>query len=80
MAADGDPRRRAIGMTMGALAAIERNDEVEAERLLERAKVAYDGRDWSYFLQMTLAAEAVSRGTRVAPPTAWRPCARRRRG
>ena len=53
------PRRRAIGMTMGALAAIERDDEVEAERLLERAKVAYDGRDWSYFLQMTLAAEAV---------------------
>ena len=53
------PRRRAIGMTMGALAAIERDDEVEAERLVERAKAAYDGRDWSYFLQMTLAAEAV---------------------
>ena len=29
------PRRRAIGMTMGALAAIERDDEVEAERLVD---------------------------------------------
>ena len=53
------PRRRAIGITMGALAAIERDDEVEAERLVARAKAVYGGRDWSYFLQMTLAAEAV---------------------
>ena len=53
------PRRRAIGMTIGALAAIERDDVVEAERLVTRAKEAYGGRDWSYFLQVTHAAEAV---------------------
>jgi hypothetical protein len=53
------PRRRAIGLTMGALAAIERDDVVDAERLLTRAKEAYGGRDWSYFLQLTHAAEAV---------------------
>ena len=53
------PRRRAIGLTMGALAAIERDDVVEAERLVTRAKEAYGGRDWSYFLQLTHAAEAV---------------------
>jgi DNA-binding CsgD family transcriptional regulator len=53
------PRRRAIGMAIGALAAIERDDDVGAERLVERAKAAYGGRDWSYFLQVTRAAEAV---------------------
>ncbi|HEX5926813.1 MAG TPA: LuxR C-terminal-related transcriptional regulator [Baekduia sp.] len=53
------PRRRAIGMAIGALAAIERDEVDEAERLVARAKAAYGGRDWSYFLQMTHAAEAV---------------------
>jgi DNA-binding CsgD family transcriptional regulator len=52
-------RRRAIGMVVGAQAAIERDDVVAAERLLARAQAAYGGRDWSYFLQATRHAEAV---------------------
>jgi hypothetical protein len=43
-------RRRAIGMAIGALAAIESDDVVAAERLLARAQAAYGGSDWSFFL------------------------------
>ena len=53
------PGGRAIGPVFGALAAIECDDVVEAERLLARAQAAYDGRDWSYFLPATRYAEAV---------------------
>jgi DNA-binding NarL/FixJ family response regulator/tetratricopeptide (TPR) repeat protein len=52
-------RRRAIGMAVGALAAIERDDAVEAERLSARALAAYGGRDWSFFLQVTYSAQAL---------------------
>ena len=51
-------RRRAIGMAVGALAAVERGDVVEAERLTARAKAAYGDRDWSFFLQVTHSADA----------------------
>jgi ATP/maltotriose-dependent transcriptional regulator MalT len=53
------PRRRAFGLAIGAMAAIERDEVVEAERLVARAQAAYGGRDWSYFLQLARAAEAV---------------------
>ena len=52
-------RRRAIGVAVGALAAIEADDVVDAERLLARAQAAYGGRDWSFFLPLTRWAEAV---------------------
>jgi DNA-binding NarL/FixJ family response regulator len=52
-------RRRAVGMALGAAAAIEGDDVAEAERLLALAQAAYRGRDWSLFLQDTRAAEAV---------------------
>jgi DNA-binding NarL/FixJ family response regulator len=52
-------RRRAIGMAVGALAAIERDDAVEADRLVVRALEAYAGRDWSFFLQVTRCAEGL---------------------
>ena len=53
------PRRRAIGPVFGALAAIEPEDLVEAERLLARAQAVYGGRDWSFFLPITRWAEGV---------------------
>jgi ATP/maltotriose-dependent transcriptional regulator MalT len=53
------PRRRAIGPAMGANAAIECDDVVEAERLVARAQAAYGGRDWSFFLPVARWAEAV---------------------
>jgi ATP/maltotriose-dependent transcriptional regulator MalT len=52
-------RRRGVGPAIGALAAIERGDVVVAERLVERAKAAYGGRDWSFFLQVAHAAEGL---------------------
>jgi DNA-binding CsgD family transcriptional regulator len=52
-------RRRAIGMAVGALAAIECDDGVEAERLVARAQAAYEGRDWSFFLPVTQSAQAL---------------------
>jgi tetratricopeptide (TPR) repeat protein len=52
-------RRRAIGMAVGTMAAVERDEPVEAERLLARATAAYGGRDWSFFLQVTHGAEAL---------------------
>ena len=52
-------RRRAIGMALGALAAIEGDDVVEAERLSAQAHAAYGGRDWSFFLPVTRWADAV---------------------
>jgi DNA-binding CsgD family transcriptional regulator len=53
------PRRRAVGPAMGALAAVESDGVVEAERLLARAQAAYGGRDWSFFLPVTRWAEGV---------------------
>ena len=52
-------RRRAIGSAVGALAATEREDVAEAERLLARAQAAYAGRDWSFFLPVTHSAQAL---------------------
>jgi DNA-binding CsgD family transcriptional regulator len=52
-------RRRAVGPAVGALAAIECGDGVEAERLMTRANETYGGRDWSFFLQVTRAAEGL---------------------
>jgi len=53
------PRRRAIGLAIGAMAAIERDEPGETERLAARATAAYDDRDWSYFLQVARHAEAL---------------------
>jgi DNA-binding CsgD family transcriptional regulator len=53
------PRRRAIGMVIGAHVAIERDDAADAERLVARAHAVYGGRDWSFFLQATRGAEAL---------------------
>jgi DNA-binding CsgD family transcriptional regulator len=52
-------RRRSFGMAIGAIAAIEADDVVVAERLLDRARSALGGRDWSFFLQYTHYAESV---------------------
>jgi hypothetical protein len=52
-------RRRAVGPAIGALAAIECGDVPAAERLVDRAKAAYGGRDWSFFLQVAHAAEGL---------------------
>jgi DNA-binding CsgD family transcriptional regulator len=51
-------RRRAIGTAIGALAAVERDDIAEAERLVARGQAAYEGRDWSFFLPVVHSAEA----------------------
>jgi DNA-binding CsgD family transcriptional regulator len=52
-------RRRAIGMALGAIAAIECDDVAEAERLSAQAHAAYGGRDWSFFLPVTRWADGV---------------------
>jgi DNA-binding CsgD family transcriptional regulator len=46
-------------MAFGALAAVESDDVIEAERLLARAQAVYAGQDWSFFLRATHWAEAV---------------------
>ena len=52
-------RRRAVGMAFGALAAVECDEPVEAERLSAQALATYGGRDWSYFLPVARWAEAL---------------------
>jgi DNA-binding CsgD family transcriptional regulator/tetratricopeptide (TPR) repeat protein len=55
----GGPRRRALGLACGGLAAAETGDVREAERLLGRARHGLDGRDWAYFFLYTRYGEAV---------------------
>ena len=55
----GGARRRALGLTCGGLAAAEMGDVREAERLLGRARQAFGGRDWSWFLPYTRYGEAI---------------------
>jgi DNA-binding CsgD family transcriptional regulator len=52
-------RRRVPGLVFGALSAIEMGDANEAERLHARGRAALGGRDWSYYLPMTHAVEAL---------------------
>ncbi|MBV9534237.1 MAG: AAA family ATPase, partial [Solirubrobacterales bacterium] len=52
-------RRRTFGMTIGAIAAVETDDPLAAERLVERAQSALDGRDWSFMLQYMQYAESM---------------------
>ena len=54
-------RRRTPGMIFGAQAAAECGDQLEAERLLARARAALGGRDWFFYLQVAHWAEAVLR-------------------
>jgi DNA-binding CsgD family transcriptional regulator len=55
----GGPKRRALGLACGGLAAAETGDLREAERLLGRARQGLDGRDWAYFFLYTRYGEAV---------------------
>lgn len=55
----GCTRRRALGLTCGGLAAAEAGDIPEAEYLIGRARQAYGGRDWSWFLPYVHYSEAV---------------------
>jgi DNA-binding CsgD family transcriptional regulator/tetratricopeptide (TPR) repeat protein len=55
----GGPRRRALGLACGGLAAAETGDLREAESLLGRARQGLDGRDWAYFFLYTRYGEAV---------------------
>jgi DNA-binding CsgD family transcriptional regulator len=55
----GGPKRRALGLACGGLAAVETGDLREAERLLGRARQGLDGRDWAYFFLYTRYGEAV---------------------
>jgi len=55
----GGPKRRALGLACGGLAAAETGDLREAERLLGRARQGLDGRDWVYFFLCTRYGEAV---------------------
>ena len=55
----GGPRRRALGLACGGLAAAETGDLREAERLLERTRQGLGGRDWAYFFLYTRYGEAV---------------------
>jgi DNA-binding CsgD family transcriptional regulator len=55
----GGPRRRAIGLVCGGLAAAETGDLRLAESLLARARQGMDGRHWAYFLYYTRYGEAV---------------------
>src|SRR5271170_6425655 len=55
----GGPKRRALGLACGGLAAAETGDLREAERLLGRARHGLDGRDWAYFFLYTRYGEAV---------------------
>jgi DNA-binding CsgD family transcriptional regulator len=52
-------RRRAVGMALGALAAVEVDEALLAQRLLGRAQEALGGRDWSFFLQYAEYGEAM---------------------
>jgi DNA-binding CsgD family transcriptional regulator len=54
----GSTRRRALGLTCGGLAAAEAGDISEAEYLIGRARQAYGGRDWSWFLPYVHYSEA----------------------
>ena len=73
-------RRRAVGMALGALAAVEAGDVLLAERLLRRARGALGGRVWSFFLQYVHYGEAmiawhtghpVECVARLRPAVAW---------
>ena len=55
----GGPKRRALGLACGGLAAAETGDLREAESLLGRARQGLDGRDWAYFFLYTRYGEAV---------------------
>jgi hypothetical protein len=55
----GGPKRRALGLACGGLAAAETGDLREAERLLGRARQGLDSRDWAYFFLYTRYGEAV---------------------
>jgi DNA-binding CsgD family transcriptional regulator len=55
----GGTRRRALGLTCGGLAAAEAGDISEAEHLIGRAREAFGGRDWSWFLPYVRYSEAV---------------------
>ena len=55
----GGTRRRALGLTCGGLAAAETGDVPEAEYLIGRARQAFGGRDWSWFLPYVRYSEAV---------------------
>ncbi len=52
-------RRRTPGMLWGAQAATECGDQLEAERLLTRARTALGGRDWLFYTQVAHWSEAV---------------------
>jgi len=53
------PKRRALGLACGGLAAAETGDLREAEDLIGRAREALGGRDWAYLFLYTRYGEAV---------------------
>ncbi len=61
-------RRRAPGPAFGALAAIEGGDELEAERLLARARTALGEQDWAFYLPIVRWGEALVAWYRGSAP------------
>ncbi len=58
--APGTPsKRNAIGLSHAVLSAVEADRPEEAERFLRKALTAYGGRDWAYYFQHALYAQAM---------------------
>jgi DNA-binding CsgD family transcriptional regulator len=59
-AAPGTPSKRsAFGLSHAVLSAVEADRPEEAEQFLRKALTAYDGRDWAYYFQYALYAQAM---------------------
>jgi DNA-binding CsgD family transcriptional regulator/tetratricopeptide (TPR) repeat protein len=58
--APGTPSKRsAFGLSHAVLAAVEADRPEEAERFLRKVLAAYGGRDWAYYFQYALYAQAM---------------------
>jgi DNA-binding CsgD family transcriptional regulator len=59
-AAPGTPSKRsAFGLSHAVLSAVEADRPEEAEQFLRKALTAYDRRDWAYYFQYALYAQAM---------------------
>jgi hypothetical protein len=52
-------KRRAFGMAIAALSAVETDQLEEAERFLAKARAAYGERSWAFYRECTIHAEAL---------------------